>query len=263
MTEPETVEFVLDGTIAGQTVSATGGVPFTRFLEYNEEVQRYVRGSDEKSVLRDVTVQVHDGSYKLLVLIPAGLLSSLIADSTKLGETGELAGIDPDRASVVLRWQERAKSEPTLKYAVRSPRGAFAPVVISKDSMMKREERVQWVAVERYLVGEITDWGGSQTPNVHLRPRNSRETLIVDATADQIRGQRENLVYHKAIVHVKAKQNPRTGELKGYKLIELKAYKPEVTDTRLQELFERGAKAWTGVTDSAAWVEEMRGGSHG
>jgi hypothetical protein len=140
---------------------------------------------------------------------------------------------------------------------------AFAPVVISKDSSLKREERVQWVAVERYLVGEITDWGGSQTSNVHLRPRNSRETLIVDATTNQIRTQRDNLVYHKAIVHVKAKQNPKTGELKDYKLIELQAYQPDVTDARLQELFDRGAKAWASVTDGAAWVDELRGGSHG
>lgn len=263
MSESETVEFVLDGTIAGQTFSATGGVPFTRFLEFNEEVQRYVQGGDEKTVLRDLTVRVHDGSYRLLVLIPAGLLSSLIEDSTKLAKTGELAEIDPSRANVVLRWQERAKSESTLRYAVRSPRDAFPPVIISKDSTMKREERVQWVAVERYLVGEITDWGGAQTSNVHLRLRNSRETLIVDATMDQIRGQRENLVYHKAIVHVKARQNPRTGELKDYKLIDLRAYQPDITDTRLQELFDRGARAWTDVTDGGAWVEELRGGSHG
>lgn len=263
MTEPETVEFVLDGTIAGRPVSAAAGVPFTRFLEFNEEVRGYVQGSEERTVLRDVTVQIQDGSYLLRVLIPAGLLSSLVADSARLAQTGSLAEIDPNRAKVVLRWQERARAEPTLKYVVRSPRGVFAPVMISTDSSLIREERVQWVAVERYLVGEITDWGGAQSTNVHLRPRNSRETLIVDATAEQIRTQRENLVYHKAIVHVRAKQNPRTGELKEYKLIELKAYQPDVADARLQELFDRGAKAWAGVADGGGWVEELRGGSHG
>lgn len=263
MAEPETVEFVLDGTVAGQPVSATTGVPFARFLEFNEDVQKYVQGSDEKAVLRDLTVQVHEGSYLLRVLIPAGLLASLITDTARITQSAALADIDPNRAKVILRWQERARSEPALTYAVRSPRGAFAPVVISKDSSLKREERVQWVEVERYLVGEITDWGGSQTSNVHLRPRNSRETLIVDTTADQIRAQRENLVYHKAIVHVRAKQNPKTGELKDYKLIELRAYQPEVSDARLQELFERGAKAWAGVPEGGAWVDEQRGGGHG
>jgi hypothetical protein len=263
MSESETVEFVLDGTIAGRPVSAATGVPFTRFLEFNDDVQRYVQGSDEKAVLRDLTVQIQEGSYLLRVLIPAGLLSSLVTDTGKLTGAADLAEIDPNRAKVVLRWQERTKAEPTLTYTVRSPRGAFAPVVISRDSNLRREERVQWVAVERYLVGEITDWGGAQTSNVHLRPRNSRDTLIVDATADQIRAQRDNLVYHKAIVHVFAKQNPKTGELKDYKLIELRAYQPEVPDDRLQELFDRGAKAWAEVADGGAWVDKLRGGSHG
>ena len=263
MNEPETVEFVLDGTIAGQPVSATAGVPFTRFLEFNEEVQKYVQGSDERAVLRDLTVQIEDGSYLLRVLIPVGLLSSLLTDTARLAQATTLADIDPNRAKVVLRWQERAKMEPALRYSVRSPRGAFAPVIITKDSTLRREERVQWVEVERYLVGEITDWGGAQSPNVHLRLRNTRDTLIVDATEDQIRAQRENLVFHKAIVHVRAKQNPKTGELKDYRLIELRAYQPEISDDRLQELFERGAKAWAGVPEGGGWVNEQRGGGHG
>jgi hypothetical protein len=121
------------------------------------------------------------------------------------------------------------------------------------------------VDVEHYLIGEITGWGGAQSPNVHLRPRNSRDTIIVDATEDQIRAQRENLVFHKAIVHVRAKRNPKTGEVDkaSYKLIELRAYQPDVEDSRLQQLFERGAKAWAGIPDGGVWVEELRGGSHG
>ncbi len=260
---PDTVEFVLAGTVAGQPVSATEGVPFTRFIEFNEDVQKYLQGSDNKSVLHDVKVQVHEGSYLLRVLIPAGLLTSVVADTERLAQSGSLADIDPQRAKVVLRWQARAQMEPTLTYGLRSPSGAFAPVVISHESHLRREDRVQWVAVERYLIGEITDWGGAQNPNVHLRPRNQRETLIVDATEDQIRAQRENLVFHKAIVHVRAKQNPKTGELKEYKLIELRAYQPDVADARLQELFDRGAKAWAGVPEGGGWVDELRGGTHG
>lgn len=249
MSQPEAVEFILEGAVAGQTVSASAGVPFTRFLDFNEDVQKYVQGSDNKAVLHDLKVQIEEGSYLLRVLIPVGLLPSLIADSAKLAQTSSLADIDPIRARVILRWQDRAKMEPDLRYAVRSPRGAFAPIVIAKDSDVRREERVQWVQVERYLVGEITDWGGAQSPNVHLRPRNTRDTLIIDATEDQIRTQRENLVYHKAIVHVRAKQNPKTGDLKEYKLVELRAYQPDVSDARLQELFDRGAKAWADRSD--------------
>jgi hypothetical protein len=234
-----------------------------RFLEFNEDVKRFVQGRDEASVLRDVHVQVHESSYLLRVLVPAGMLASLFADIARLAEPGGLAEIDPHRAKVALRWQERARVEPSLTYAVRSPRGAFAPLVISSASDLKREEKEGWVQVERYLVGEITDWGGAQTSNVHLRLRNTRNTVIIDAVPEQIRAQRENLVCHKAIVHVRAMEHPRTGQLKDFRLIELRAYEPAVSEERLQELFERGTRAWSEVPDGGAWVNEQRGGGYG
>lgn len=265
VSEPETVEFVLDGSVAGQRVSASAGVPFLRFQEFNEDVQRYVQGSDEKAVLRDVTVQIHEGSYLLRVIIPAGLLASLVADTVKVTAAGSVADIDPNRAKVMLRWQERAKMEDQLTYSIRSPRGAFPPVIVNKDSTLRREERVQWVQIERYLVGKILEWGGAQSPNVHLRPRNTKEAIIIDATEDQIRAERDNLVYHQAIVHVRVRQNALTGEIdkKSYKLIELRPYQPQVSDERLQALFEKGAAAWQDVPDAGAWVNEQRGNTYG
>ncbi len=265
MAEHETVEFVLDGTIAGQPVSASAGVPFLRFQEFNEEVQRYVQGSDDKAALRDLTVQISDGSYRLRVLIPAGLLASLVADTAQLARSAPLADIDPHRARVILRWQERAKMDGQLTYAIRSPRGAFPPVTVNKDSTLRREERVQWVQIERYLVGKILEWGGAQSPNIHLRPRNMKEAIIIDATEDQIHAERDNLVYHQAIVHVRARQNAQTGEIdkKSYKLIELRPYQPEVSEDRLQALFEKGAVAWKNVPDASAWVNERRGDTYG
>lgn len=263
MNQPEAVEFVLDGAIDGQRVSATEGVPLNRFIEFNNDVQDYVQGSDGRNALHDVKVQVHEGSYLLRVLVPAGLLASLIADSVRVAQAAPLTEIDPNRARVLLRWQEKAKMERSLRIAVRSPRGAFSPIVITHESNLRRAERVQWVNVERYLVGEIIDWGGAQKPNIHLRLRNTRNTILVDATADQIRNQRENLVYHRAVVHVRAKQNPRSGEMKDYRLVELRAFEPNVTDERLQDLFDKGTEAWKDVPDASAWVSEQRGDSYG
>lgn len=237
-------------------------MPFTKFVDFNNDVLRYVQGSDDRTALRDLTAQIEDGSYLLRVVIPAGLLASLVADTARVAQAASVSEIDANRARVLLQWQERAKLEPGLRIGVRSPRGAFAPLVISHASNLRREEQVQWVSVERYLIGEIIDWGGAQKPNIHLRLRNTRDTILVDATADQIRRQRENLVYHKAIVHVRAKQNPRNGELKDYRLVELRAFQPDVSESRLQELFEKGTAAWKDVPDASAWVNEQRGDSY-
>ena len=108
MTEPEAVEFVFAGAVAGQPVSALKGMPFTRFIEFNNDVQSYVQGSDSKTVLHNLNVQVHEGSYLLRVLLPIGLLPSLIADTAKLSTSTTLSDIDENRARVVQRWQERA-----------------------------------------------------------------------------------------------------------------------------------------------------------
>ncbi len=62
MNQPAAVEFVLDGSIAGQRVSATEGVPFTRFIEFNKDIRTYVQGGDGKTALHEIKVQVHEGS---------------------------------------------------------------------------------------------------------------------------------------------------------------------------------------------------------
>ncbi|MFA5263797.1 MAG: hypothetical protein WC378_08205 [Opitutaceae bacterium] len=263
MSTPQVIEFALSGKVAGKSISAREGVPFSRFAEYNDDVEKYVQGSDGKAVLNDLQVQIEEGSYLLRVLIPVGLLSSLIIDSAKIVDPASIGDIDPARAKIVLKWQERAQMEPSLNFVVRSPSGAFRTVTISRESNYRKEEKSVWVQVERYLIGEIIDWGGAQNPNVHLRLRNTKDTVIIDATEDQIRGQRENLVFHKALIHVAAKQNPKTGELKDYRLIDLRAYGPKADDAGLQTLFDKGAKAWSDVSSSGAWVEELRGGNYG
>jgi hypothetical protein len=262
MSQSQILEFDLHGTVAGKPISAANGMPFSKFAEFNEEVQKYVLGSDRKTVLNDLQVQVAEGSYLLRVILPVGILTSLITDTAKLANSASMADIDPERSEIILRWQERAKMNPSLLYKVQDPNGAFAPVVVNARSSFAREGKTTWIQVERYLIGEITDWGGAQSVNLHLRVRNSRETIIIKATADQIREQEKNLVFHKALVHVHAKQNPKTGELKDYTLVDLRAYAPNVSEVRLQELFDKGAKAWADISNASEWVRELRGGTH-
>ncbi len=262
MSQPQSLEFSLGGKVAGKPISATKGVPFSRFLEFNEEVRSFVQGSERKSALQDLEVQVDEGSYLLRVLIPAGLFGSLLTDAAKVA-AGDLVGVDANRVKVVERWQSRARMDESLVYAMRSPSGAFAPLVIDAKTEFRTVDRIKWLPVERYLIGEILDWGGAQSVNVHIRPRNSKEVLIVAATPDQIRAQRDNLVFRKAVVHVKAKRHPVSGELDDYRLLALSPYQPESAEEQLTALFEKGAKAWAGVPDAGAWVEELRGGTHG
>ncbi len=246
--------------MAGQPVSATKGIPFSRFAEFNNDVQQFVQGSDGKSVLRDVEVRVEDGSYKLLILLPLGL-TSLLSDTQKIATEKSVAGVDRKRAEVVLRWQERAKSDPTFKFAIRPQDGQSLSLEISSTTTIKQEDKAIWIDVERYVVGQIVDLGGAHAANVHLRPRNQKEILIISADAAELEKHDKNLIYHDAIAHVKYKQNVRTKETDEYKLLSLRPYAKKADDSRLQELFKKGAAAWADVTNPGEWVDKLRGGA--
>jgi hypothetical protein len=262
MSDHTTVDFALTGSIAGKPISPREGLSFSKFIEFNREVQEFVVGSESKGVLNDLQVQIEEGSYLLRVIVPAGLLISLTADTARLAQQENLSEMDRKRADIVLRWQEHARKEPSLSYSVRSPRQLFKAVNINSSTEFRIKETIQWVDVERYLIGMIMEWGGTVNTNVHLRIRNSRELICIDAKHDQIGEQKQNLVFHNAIVHVRAKENLKTGELKDYRLIDLREYKTTVDESSLQELFAKGAKAWGGVKDATDWVEELRGGAH-
>jgi len=262
MSDQASVEFALTGTIAGKSISPSEGLSFSKFIEFNRDVQDFVLGSESKSILNEIQVKVVEGSYALRVIVPSGLLLSLVADAERLAQQANLNQLDRKRAEVVVRWQERARREPSLSYAVRSPHRGFQPITITSTSEFQIQEAIHWIDVERYFVGKITEWGGTENTNVHLQLRNSKSRICVEAKPEQIEKQKDNLVFHRAIVHVKAKENLKTGELKDYQLIDLREYKPKVEETGLQQLFVKGAKAWADIKDASEWVDDLRGGAH-
>ncbi|MEM9158632.1 MAG: hypothetical protein AAGB46_06245 [Verrucomicrobiota bacterium] len=260
MSQFQSIEFSIDGIIAGKKISASNGLPLNQFVDFNSQVLQFLQGSENKAELRGVEVQIEDGSYLLRALIPAGILSSVSIDTEMLSNTNNLKGIDPKRAQIILEWQDRAKMSDTFCYKIR--RAEKNLITISNNSKYSQQVVERVIDVERYIVGTITDWGGAKRVNVHIRPRNSQKEIIVSANEDQIKEQRENLVYHKAIAHVKAKQNLSTGKLGSYKLLELKAYKPRVSESELEEVINKGTKAWSSIRDAGEWVESLRGGDN-
>jgi hypothetical protein len=263
MSDQSSVEFALKYTIDGKSISPSAGLTFSKFAEFNRDVQEFVLGSEPKAILNEIQVQIAEGSYLLRVIVPSGLLLSLYADAGRLAQETNLSGLDRKRADVVARWQERARKEPSLSYLVRSPKHTFNDIMICNTSEFIAKESIHWIDVERYLVGRITEWGGTENTNVHLQLRNSKVRVCIEARPEQIESQKDNLVFHRAIVHVKAKENLKTGELRNYQLLDLREYKPKIEESLLQQLFKKGAQAWSGVSDANEWVENLRGGAHG
>jgi hypothetical protein len=171
-----------------------------------------------------------------------------------------LGELDFKRAEIVQKWQARVRDNPELDYEVRSPSQSLPGFHVSQETDYRIGEIVPWVAAEKYLSGEIMNWGGVQKPNIHLRLDRSGKTILVGTSQNLIRNQSENLVYHKALLHVRAEEHFQTGELRNVHLLSIVDYKPAYDEKSLERFAAKGETAWADVPDAAGWVKELRGG---
>ena len=114
-----------------------------------------------------------------------------------------------------------------------------------------------WVESELYLYGIITDLGGSQKPNIHLKLEDGKN-VVIDCTKEDIAIETENRVYHSASVRVTAKQNLHTGEFKDAKFLEFNKYNPVFDEKVLLETIDKGTNAWSDVENHIDWVRNLR-----
>lgn len=152
-------------------------------------------------------MEIGQSSYVLRALLPAVVLVSLEPDLLLMGRQDVLGELDIRRADVVQKWQARAKSNPDLSYEVRPPGESLPRVRISRETDYRVGEVVPWVAVEKYLFGQVMDMGGIQKANIHLRLDRGGKTVLVGASQGYLREQEENRLYHKALLHVRAEQH--------------------------------------------------------
>jgi hypothetical protein len=251
MTSTPAIEFVLHGK-----VELTIGL--SQFNEFNQQIEAFISGS-QKLKLDQVHVEIAKSSYVLRTLLPVVMLSSLEPDLKLMARQDVLGEMDPRRAEVVQKWQTRAKNNPDLSYELRPEFGGLPRVRISRETDFRVGEIVPWVAVEKYLFGEIVDMGGMQRANVHLKLARVGKTVLVGAAQGYLRELVENRLYHKALLHVRAEQHHRTGELRNIQLVSFVDYQPAYNEEALDRFAARGAEAWADVPDAAEWVRDLRG----
>lgn len=258
MNENTAIEFVLHGKVEGQEITPRT-IGLSQFNEFNQQVETFIGGS-QKLKLDQVHIEIAPSSYVLRALLPVVVLSSLEPDLKLMARQDVLGELDIKRAEVVQKWQARAKSNPELSYEVRRKGDTADRVRISRETDYRVGEIVPWVAVEKYLFGEIVDLGGTQKANVHLKLARGGKTLLVGASQGYLREQVENRLYHKALLHVRAEQHFRTGDLRNIQLIAFVDYQPAYSEEALDRFAAKGAEAWANVPDAAQWVRDVRGG---
>ncbi len=257
MNENTAIEFVLHGKVEGEEITPRT-IGLSQFNEFNQQVEQFISGS-QKLKLDQVHVEIAESSYLLRALLPVVVASSLAPDLKLMARQDVLGELDYKRAEVVQKWQARAKNNPDLYYEVRPQGEGMAKVCISRETDYRVGEIVPWVAVEKYLFGEITDMGGTQMANIHLKLDRGGRPELVGAAQGYLRDQLENRLYHKALLHVRAEQHYKTGELRNIHLISFMDYQPGYDEAALDRFAAKGATAWADVSDPAKWVREARG----
>jgi hypothetical protein len=258
MNETSPIEFVLHGKVDGVDITPRT-IGLSQFNEFNQQVEAFIGGS-QKLKLDQAHVEIAQSSYVLRVLLPVVLASSLETDLKLMTRQDALGEVDFKRADIIQKWQARVKSNPELDYEVRSQSENLPGFRINQKTDYRVGEIVPWVAAEKYLSGEIMNWGGVQKPNIHLRLDRSGKTILVGTSQNLIRNQSENLVYHKALLHVRAEEHFQTGELRNVHLLSIVDYKPVYDEKSLERFAAKGDTAWADVPDAAGWVKELRGG---
>ena len=258
MNENTAIEFVLHGKVEGQDITPHT-IGLSQFNEFNQQVEAFIGGS-EKLKLDRAHVEIAESSYVLRVLLPVVVFSSLEPDLKLMERQDVLGELDIKRAEVVQKWQARAKGDADLSYEVRPKVEALPQVRISRETDYRVGEIIPWVAVEKYLFGQIVDMGGTQKANVHLKLDQGGKQVLVGASQDYLREQVENRLYHKTLLHVRAEQHFRTGDLRNVRLIAFVDYQPTYNEEALDRFAAKGAEAWADVPDAAKWVREVRGG---
>jgi len=258
MGTPNQISFTLRTKVNQREVTpATIGLSL--FNQFNSEVEAFLAGGQRRVPLDEVRLEIKDGSYKLLLILPALLAATLEPDLRKLHHEDALGDIDPKRAEVVKQWQKRARASPDYCVAIDSSEKTFKPIEISKKTDYRTPDENDWVAVEKYAVGTVVDMGGTTAANVHLVNDDTGKRLVALSSEDFLREQKENYLYRKVQVHVSAQENVKTGELRDIRLIAFVGKGPSYDEAELEAAIAKGTKAWAKVPDSVAWLNDMRG----
>jgi hypothetical protein len=254
--EPLVLIFAFDSD-AGAAPVSPARVNLAAMREFVREVESFLRGDDKEVDTSALDVAVISGSFALRTEAIA-LAPRLVSDLRQLAQSPVLDTISVRRRDIVAAWQKRARGQKRQSFRIEAP-FLNNPVCVTAGTDFHTADANEWVHVERYMRGVLTELGGTRSVNAHIRLPDGTP-LQVDATREQLSNVRENLVYKAVMVRFSAEYNVRTNEYRAARLIEFSDYKPSFDKQAVQRLTERGAKAWADVDDAAEWVDGIREG---
>lgn len=251
------LDFFLADEVGGRPLTLeTVDLPTLR--AFLGEVEILIKGDVPDANLADSQVRIESSSVKIVVLVDSLLAADVREDLARLVQTGDLDAIQPKRAEILERWQQRTRRSPHRIYSVATA-GLTHSLRISNTTRFQHGSEKGWVSVEKHLAGKVVDLGGKQDPNVHLVLAESGKSVKVSATEQQLAAEKGNQLYKLVTLHVSGEQHLQTKELRNLQLIQFIPLTTEVDEQALASLWAKGRTAWKDVTSAAGWVESLRG----
>lgn len=255
MNNNDDIELTLTDELDGKPVSPSH-VSLSMLKKFLDDVTKFVKKDGDNS-LNTMPVRLKEGSVAVAYPAETEEAQEVAIDWDRLIHGTEIDKVPNHRIQIFNKWQLEAKRNPKREYAIkRQVEGKVVRMAITKDTNLTVEE-APFVDVEDYIFGEVTDWGGQENPNVHIKLEDGK-TLVVSAKHDQIKDEKENKVYQKQLLRVRSKMNIRTKERIRYDLISFEKYDPKFDNAEFDKFTAKGTKAWKGI-DATEWVERQRG----
>lgn len=252
------LRFAVNDSINGKDVGL-GHVPIKLLEQFTSEVKAFIKGDSNEVNLDDLIVSIEQGSIRYAVLGGALLTAATLwADIEHLTTSNSLANIQPKRAEIMTSWQARAIKNSHRKYII-SDQDNNNFVRVSANSHYVNDDAKQWFAVEKYLIGDVTEAGGQSNLNIHLITAHSKKPLTIQYDKELLNKRADNFLHKRSRVRVVGEENLYTGALRKLRLVDFKPYAPKFNSDKFAEMVERGTKAWKDVINPSQWLEEQRG----
>lgn len=246
------IDFIVRGKLGDLDISPSN-ISMSLLNSFSKDITDLINSIQEVKK-EEVIVSIEEGSFKLKTVMILAAINIINAEIKTLYQTNDLNSIDEKRGLIYEKWISTAK-ENNLEFEIK-PLDEES-LVINKNSVFSKIDNSIWVESELYLYGIITDLGGNQRPNIHLKLENGKN-VVIDCTKEDIAIETENRVYHSASVRVTAKQNLHTGDFKEIKFLEFNNYNPVFDEKILLDTIEKGTNAWSDVENHIDWVRNLR-----
>lgn len=254
----ERFAFILND-VMGERPLSPENVDIPTLRGFIEEIETLIKGDVPGASLAESRIRIESGSLKIIAFVAAALAVDFQADLARLDQTGDLDAIQPKRAQVVERWQNRASRSTVLSYAIESSALDQSLRVAGGAPRFHHRAQQSWVRVEKYLAGKVINLGGKSKPNVHLLLDDTGQTVVIAASEAQLADERENQLYKHVLLRIQGEQHLQTNELRELRLLSFQPQATDVDEAALRNLWEKGRQAWKDVASAASWVDNLRG----